>query len=67
MLELQDGAGTNSQARVQDESTYKTKEKGWLMQVEFFLYITYYKFNIVHCDGLIRIEKVSTLLSCIYV
>jgi hypothetical protein len=67
MLELQDGAGTNSQARVQNESTYKTKEKGWLMQVGFFLYTTYYKFNIVHCDGLIMIEKVLTLLSCIYV
>jgi hypothetical protein len=32
-----------------------------------FLYTTYYKFKIVHHDGLIMIEKILTLLSCIYV
>ncbi len=34
MLEFRDGTKTNSQARVQDESTYTTKERGWLVQVE---------------------------------
>jgi hypothetical protein len=31
------------------------------------LYTTYYKFNIVHHDGLTMIEKGSTLFSCIHV